>query len=95
MKKNLAVSLPSPLVPRRAPARGGRRPPYYPDLNFGEIGRTLGLSGTYVGRVLNGFARPSLDVAVRLAALMGWTVEQVNALYGSKPKLPYGQSKTT
>jgi len=75
------------LPPRRAPGISGRRPTKYPELSFQVLSRTLGLNSTYVGRVLNGVSRPSMQVAERLAALMGWSLDQVNALYkGNKPK---------
>lgn len=77
---------PSALVPRRAQGTSGRRPPNYPDLNFQAIGAALKLSPTYVGRILNGVSRPSMPVAERLAALMGWTIDEVNRLYGNNPK---------
>jgi hypothetical protein len=77
---------PSTLVPRRAPGTSGRRPPNYPDLNFQALGRALRISPTYVGRILNGVSRPSMPVAERLGALMGWTIDQVNQLYDRNRK---------
>lgn len=71
----------SALISRRAPGSVGRRPPNYPDLNFQTIGEALNISPTYVGRILNGVSQPSMRVAERLAALMGWSIDQVNGLY--------------
>jgi hypothetical protein len=36
---------------------------------------------------MNGVSQPSMKVAQRLAALMGWSLDQVNALYESKRPL--------
>jgi transcriptional regulator with XRE-family HTH domain len=87
-----AALKPSVLVPRRAPGTSGRHPPNYPDLNFQALGAALGLSPTYVGRILNGVSRPSMPVAERLAALMGWSIDQINQLYNEKRK-SHGKSR--
>jgi transcriptional regulator with XRE-family HTH domain len=76
---------PSKLVPRRSPSVRGRKPARYADLNYQAIGAALGLSPTYVGRILNGHNKPSMAVAERLAALMGWTLDQVAALKSPAP----------
>jgi DNA-binding XRE family transcriptional regulator len=81
-----AAALPRPNseVPRRAPGTPGMRCLAYPDLDLQLLGRVLGLSSTYVGRILNGRSRPSMRVAQEIAELMGWTIDQVNRLYNPK-----------
>lgn len=82
---------PSDLVPRRIVGSVGRKPPKYPELNFQVVGPAIGISPTYVGRILNGISRPSMQVAEKLSAYMGWTLDQVNGLY--KPKVTKSKSK--
>jgi hypothetical protein len=72
------------LTAARAPGTSGRRPDKYPDLSFQVIGRSLALSPTYVGRVLNGVQRPSMQTAERLATLLGWSIDTINKLYTDK-----------
>lgn len=74
----------SATVPRRAAGTRGCKPPNYPDLNFQQIGAALRISPTYVGRILNGVSQPSMRVAERMAAYMGWSIDQLNALYKRK-----------
>ena len=83
---------PSGEIPRRAPGTPGMRCLAYPDLDLQLLGRVLGLSSTYVGRILNGRSRPSMHVAQEIAELMGWTIDQVNGLsidlYKARPNRP-------
>src|SRR5579872_6916697 len=72
---------PSPLVPRRSKSTCGRKSPSFPDLNLGLAAKALGISTTWLGRILNGVHRPSMELAGKLAGYMGWTVDQVNSLY--------------
>jgi len=74
----------SPLVPRRGSGVQGRHPPNYPDLNFHVIAPAFGVSSTFLGRVLNGRMRPSMEVAQKLAAYLGWPLERVATLYKDK-----------
>jgi hypothetical protein len=76
----------SSLVPRRSSSTPGRRPTNYPDLNYQLIADSLKLDPTYIGRIMSGYQRPSLKVAERLAAYMGWTIDQVAGLYKDKMK---------
>ena len=77
---------PSALVPRRSVSAKGRRPPRYPYLNLQVVGGTLGIDPTYLGRILNGKCQPSMSLATKLAAYMGWSIDQVNSLYTLQPK---------
>ena len=77
---------PSNPVPQRAPGTRGRRCASYPDVDLRRIGKSIGISSTYAGRILNGHSRPSMGVAQKVAKLMGWTLDQVNGLYQPKPK---------
>jgi transcriptional regulator with XRE-family HTH domain len=82
----------SELVPRRRPGTQGRRAPNYPDLNFRRIAEAIGISATFLGRIMNGRVRASIDTAQRLAAYLGWPLDQVAALYGDTAltaKFPY------
>jgi hypothetical protein len=76
---------PSAIVPRRG-IKAGRRPNAYPDLDYQVVSAALGVHPTWLGRVLNGRFRPSMQMASKLAAYMGWTLDQVNSFYKPKPK---------
>ena len=78
--------VPSAIVPRRG-VKAGRRPNAYPDLDYQVVSAALGVHPTWLGRVLNGRFRPSMQMASKLAAYMGWTLDQVNAFYKPKPKV--------
>jgi transcriptional regulator with XRE-family HTH domain len=82
---------PSELVPRRARHIRGRTSPLYPELNYQVLAPRLGISAVHIGRILNGHSRPSMQTAQRLAALMGWTIDQVNGLYKPPPEKPLGR----
>jgi|HubBroStandDraft_1064217.scaffolds.fasta_scaffold92966_2 transcriptional regulator with XRE-family HTH domain len=87
----------SDLVPRRRPGTQGRRAPNYPDLNFRRIAEAMGISATFLGRIMNGRVRASIDTAQRLAAYLGWPLDQVAALYGDAAltaKFPYRKNET-
>jgi Helix-turn-helix len=89
---NIPTSDAARTVPRRIDGTQGRRPPNYPDLNFRTIGRVIGVSGTFVGRIMNGRARASLKTAQKLAGYLGWTLDRVAGLYQSPRlanKFPY------
>ena len=47
------------------------------DESVHAAGDRLGLNGTTLARLERGVGRPSYDTAVKLAAWLGWTVEQV------------------
>ena len=82
----------SELVPRRRPGTQGRRAPNYPDLNFRRIAEAIGISSTFLGRIMNGRVRASIGTAQKLAAYLGWPLDQVAALYEDKAlaeKFPY------
>ncbi len=80
------VPVPSAIVPRRG-VKAGRRPNAYPDLDYQVVSAALGVHPTWLGRVLNGRFRPSMQMASKLAAYMGWSMDQVNAFYKPKPKV--------
>ena len=80
-----AAPVPSAIVPRRG-VKAGRRPNAYPELDYQVVSAALGVHPTWLGRVLNGRFRPSMQMASKLAAYMGWTLDQVNAFYKPKPK---------
>lgn len=79
----------SKLVPRRASSARGRKPRSYPDLNYQTLGRSIGISATWLGRIMNGLTRPSMPVAQKLAGVLGWSIDQVAKLY----KQPYKQTQ--
>jgi len=83
---NPLVPAPSKIVPRRAISARGAKPRLFQDLNYQVLGQALGISPTYVGRIMNGHNKPSMAVAERLAALMGWTLDQVALLYQARKK---------
>jgi transcriptional regulator with XRE-family HTH domain len=88
----------SKLVPRRAPGTQGRRAPNYPDLNFRRIAEAIGVSSTFLGRVMNGRARASIATAQKLAAYLDWPLDRVAGLYGSKElsrKFPYRKQESS
>ena len=92
--KTVAASpVPSAIVPRRG-VKAGRRPNAYPDLDYQVVSAALGVHPTWLGRVLNGRFRPSMEMASKLAAYMGWTLDQVNAFYRPKPKAKTKQKIT-
>lgn len=74
----------SPKVPRRTTGVSGARPPNFPDLNWQVVGRAIGASPTWIGRIMNGTHRPSMDLAVKLSAYLGITLDQINSLYRPK-----------
>jgi len=78
--------VPSAIVPRRG-VKAGRRPNAYPDLDYQVVSAALGVHPTWLGRVLNGRFRPSMEMASKLAAYMGWSLDQVNGFYKPKPKV--------
>ena len=49
------------------------------------VGEALGIAGTTIARIERG-GRPSYDTAVKLAAWLGWTVEQVMSGSVATPK---------
>jgi hypothetical protein len=73
--------VPGPLFPLRRPGTAGQRSKSFPQISLQILGRQVGIDPTYAGRIMNGRVRPSMAVAERLAAIMGWTLDQVNALY--------------
>ena len=83
---------PSAIVPRRG-VKAGRRPNAYPDLDYQVVSAALGVHPTWLGRVLNGRFRPSMEMASKLAAYMGWSMDQVNAFYKPKPKVKSQKGK--
>ena len=89
-----AAPVPSAIVPRRG-VKAGRRPNAYPELDYQVVSAALGVHPTWLGRVLNGRFRPSMEMASKLAAYMGWTLDQVNAFYKPKPKLKVSKPKVS
>jgi len=71
----------SKITPRRDLSQVGRKPKNYPDLDFQQLASILHITPTFLGRIMNGVSRPSLDVAGRLAVLLGWSIDAVSALY--------------
>lgn len=49
------------------------------ELSLHEVGDQIGLASNTLSRVERGDRRPSLDTALKLAAWLGWTVEEVVA----------------
>jgi len=80
---NAPVTLPavSTDVPRRRPGSKGVRSHRFPDLNYQVIADVLGVNSTYLGRVLNGYFRPSMPLAAKIAAYFDWSIDNVNNLY--------------
>lgn len=87
-----ASPIPSAIVPRRG-IKAGRRPNAYPELDYQVVSAALEVHPTWLGRVLNGRFRPSMQMASKLAAYMGWTLDQVNAFY--RPKLKTTKPKVS
>jgi plasmid maintenance system antidote protein VapI len=85
----------SPLVPRRSADTQGRRPLNFPNLNYQVVGAAIGVSSTFIGRILNGRSRCSMSVAHKLAAYLGWSLDQIAALYKPKPKPKVEKQKQT
>jgi transcriptional regulator with XRE-family HTH domain len=71
--------------------RGRRSNRAYRDINLESAARTLGISASYLGRILYGQKRPSLEIAGRIGGLFGWSLDQVNSLF--KPSLKSSQSQ--
>lgn len=86
--------VPSAIVPRRG-VKAGRRPNAYPELDYQVVSAALDVHPTWLGRVLNGRFRPSMQMASKLAAYMGWTLDQVNAFYKPKQKVTKQKGKVT
>lgn len=59
----------------------GRRSRSFPDLNISATASRIGVSKSHLSKILAGGTRPSVDVAVRLAAAMGVDVATVIDLY--------------
>ena len=85
---------PSPNVPRRG-VKAGRRPNAFPDLDYHVISAKLGVHPTWLGRVLNGRVRPSMEMASKLAALMGWSLDQVNGFYNWNKTKPEEEDQSS
>jgi len=86
----------SALAPRRHAGTRGQKSPSFPELNLTMIARTLGIAPSWLGRILNGQVRPSMELAERIAAVLGWSgVDQVNRLYKHKPKPETKETKET
>ena len=65
-------------------ATRGRRSDQFPDLNITATAARLGVTKSHLAKVLSGINRPSIELAVRLAAALGKDVNYVIGLY--KPK---------
>jgi len=50
-------------------------------MDFQALGQALGITPTWVGRILNGVNKPSPELAERMARVLGWSANQVKALY--------------
>lgn len=57
----------------------GRRNPARPDLHLGEAAQRIGIHPGYLSRLLNGYTKPSLAVAEKLAPELGVPLEQLSA----------------
>ena len=82
MKPNLKISR---LVPRRDGGQG-RFPVKFPDLSWQSIADAMDTSPEWICRIMNGRARPSMRLAIRLSAYLGITLEQLNGLYRRRRK---------
>lgn len=67
-------------------ATRGRRSKEFPDLNITATAKALGVSKSHLAKVLAGFHRPSVSLAVRLADVLGKDVMYVIALYNRDKK---------
>jgi hypothetical protein len=63
----------------------GRRSKDFPDLNITATALQLGVSKSHLAKVLAGFHRPSITLAVRLSEVLGRSLEYVVALYKKAP----------
>jgi hypothetical protein len=62
------------------PARG-RRSTEFPDLNITATAQRLGITKSHLAKVLSGSNRPSIELALRIADVLGKDVTYVIALY--------------
>lgn len=67
-------------------ATRGRRSTAFPDLNITATAKQLGVSKSHLAKVLAGFHRPSITLAIRLADVLGKDLMYVAALYKKGPK---------
>jgi len=67
-----------------AGATRGRRSGQFPDLNITATAARLGVTKSHLAKVLTGVNRPSIELAVRLAAALGKDVNYVIGLYKYK-----------
>jgi hypothetical protein len=58
----------------------------YPDLNLSAIAAICHVTPTHLSRILNGLMRPSVVLAERIAAVLGWPIQQVLELYHAYPR---------
>ena len=56
----------------------GRRNPARPDLHVSAVAEKLGISTSYLSRLLNGYIEhPGLELSLRLAPALGVSVEEL------------------
>lgn len=59
----------------------GRRNPSFPDINITATAANLGITKSHLAKVLSGENKPSIDLAIALARVLGVPIEQVVGLY--------------
>jgi transcriptional regulator with XRE-family HTH domain len=59
----------------------GRRSEQFPDIHMGAVAERVGMSRAYLSAIINGGRRPSMDLAIKIAEVLGITVENVAAMY--------------
>jgi transcriptional regulator with XRE-family HTH domain len=75
----------------RQPGQAGRRSPRFPDINISATARQLGVTKSHLSKVLLGLHRPSMKLAMGIAAALQKDIYWVASLYKSpvaenKPK---------
>jgi transcriptional regulator with XRE-family HTH domain len=62
----------------------GRRSNRFPDLNISATALKLGITKAHLAKVLAGRSRPSIDLGLRLAEVLGKDLTFVASLYNNK-----------
>ena len=62
----------------------GRRSRNFPKLNIGATAEKLGVTKSHLAKVLEGISRPSVELAVKVAEMLGKDLNFVVRLYKQK-----------
>jgi transcriptional regulator with XRE-family HTH domain len=74
----LPGAIPKP-VKHAANRTGNLANPRFPNVNITQTAKQLGMSKSYLSKVLRGTCRPGLEAALRISRSLGVPVEELNS----------------